>query len=255
MIINHTLKYLFVEPPFTGSTAIATELQEHYGGESIVWKHAKYTEFRAEYGKKADDYFVFASNRDPLDQAVSEFVKLKNNHKDNFTTPHKFVRNGGYITEEALQEFHWVQEHDAEFHEYFARYKNKLFNNWYLLGHERFARVIEFTNLADDFDAVLRLIGIEPVRKLPKVNPTKGKKSFTDYYPPETWEQAFRCYGPFMRKWKFAFPSEWGTPRVPMAARARFHAIDRGVRTLSRFANLNTSSGVVQRAKRVLQGS
>jgi len=254
VIINRRLKYLFVEPPFTGSTAIATELQKHYGGESIVWKHAKYTEFRAEFGNEANDYFVFASNRNPLDQAVSEFVKLRNNHRDNFTTPHKFLRNGGYITEEALEEFRWVRDNDADFHDYFARYKNKLFNNWYLLGHERFAHVIEFTNLAEEFDAVLRRIGIEPVRKLPKINPTEGKKSFAEYYPRATWEQAFRCYGPFMRKWGFSFPVEWGTPRIPPAATARFHIIDRGVRTLTRFANLSTNSGAVQRVKRLLQG-
>ncbi|MCG8468228.1 MAG: hypothetical protein MJB57_08455 [Gemmatimonadetes bacterium] len=254
MIINRAHRYLFVEPPFTGSTAIATELERHYGGENILWKHAKYTEFRAQFGDEADEYFVFASNRNPLDQAVSEFVKLQNNHKDNFTTPEKFLRNGGYITDEALEEFHWVQENDASFADYFVRYKNKLFNNWYLLGHERFDVVIEFTRIDDEFDAVLRKIGLDPVRRLPTVNPTEGKKTFVDYYTPETWEQAFRCYGPFMRKWGYSFPAAWGTPRTSPLATARFHAIDRAVGLVSGFAKLDTNSRLVQRVKRLVQG-
>lgn len=255
MIVNHEARYLFVEPPFTGSTAIATELQEHYGGERIYWKHEKYIRFRAEHGRRADDYFVFATNRNPLDQAVSEYLKLKNNHRGNFTTPAKFARNGGYITEKTLEEFHWVQANDASFDDYFLRYKSGLFNNWYLLGHERFDAILDFSSLADDFDDVLRRIGFEPVRKLPLVNPTKGKRAWDEYFTPEAREQAFLAYGPYMRKWGFEFPAAWGPPRIPWTARARFRAVDAGVRLVTRYVRLDSGSEVVQRVKRLAQRS
>lgn len=255
MIINRAAKYLFVEPPFTGSTAIAGELMEQYGGERIHWKHAKYTEFRAQVGREADSFFVFATNRNPLDQAVSEFLKLKNNHLNNFTTPEKFRRNGGYITDETLAEFDWVQDTEADFAAYFRRYKTGLFNNWYLIGHESFDYVLDFADLAGEFETVLRRIGIDPVRPLPQVNATAGKSDFGAYYPSDTWAQAFRCYGPYMRKWEFEFPQSWGAPRVPVGARLRFHVVNRGVGLVTRHVNLSSQSGFVQRVKRFVQST
>jgi len=252
MIINHQHKYLFVEPPFTGSTAIADELVETYGGEPVLEKHAQFSEYRAAHGNPRG-YFVFASNRNPLDQAVSEFVKLQNNHKGQFTRPELFARNGGYLRDATLEEFAWVQEQGAEFSEYFQRYKNKLFNNWFLLGHHRFNYVMNFEDIVGEFDRVLRLIGIEPVRPLPHRNPTKDKKLFTEYYPPETWEQAFRCYGPYMDKWGFSFPPGWGKPKIPLGARLRFAALDGGVGGVARFVNLSPKSKTVQRIKHALQ--
>lgn len=252
MIINHDLKYLFVEPPFTGSTAIANELQKHYGGKPILEKHAQFAEYRAAYGSPRG-YFVFASNRNPLDQAVSEFVKLQNNHKGQFTRPELFARNGGYLRDATLEEFQWVQETDAEFHQYFKRYKNKLFNNWFLLGHHRFDYVIDFRDLVGEFATVLERIGVDAVRPLPHINPTADKKHWTEYYPPDTWDQAFQCYGPFMRKWGFDFPPEWGTPNIPAAAQMRFSLIDGAVGTVSRFVNLSPKSPTVQRVKHLVQ--
>ena len=255
MIINRTARYLFVEPPFTGSTAVAGELVEHYGGESIIWKHAKYSDFRAQFGREAGDYFVFASIRNPLDQAVSEFVKLRNNHKGNFTNPAKFLRNGGYIPDETLAEFAWVQETDADFPAYFRKYKQGIFHNWYLIGHRNFDFIINFERLIDDFDEVLRRIGLDPVRPLPHVNPTEGKTHFAEYFTPDVRAQAFRSHGPFMKQWGFAFPEAWGPPRVPLSSRLRYALLDRGVELVSRHVSLDSSSGFVQRVKRLSQST
>ncbi len=42
MIISHKYKYLFIELPRTGTTAISKELRERYAGELIYEKHTKY---------------------------------------------------------------------------------------------------------------------------------------------------------------------------------------------------------------------
>ena len=148
-----------------------------------------------------------------------------------------------------------MQETDADFAAYFRRYKTGLYNNWYLMGHERFDCILDFTNLVEEFDAALRRIGIEPVRPLPQVNPTAGKKDFGEYYPPDTWEQAFRCYGPYMRNWGLEFPEAWGTPRISRMARVRFAALDRGVGAITRHVNLSSQSAFVQRVKRFAQSA
>ena len=45
MVISHRHRYLFVELPRTGSTAIHRELIELYDGTAILQKHATYEDF------------------------------------------------------------------------------------------------------------------------------------------------------------------------------------------------------------------
>lgn len=45
MIISHEHRYVFVEVPRTGSSAINRELRERYGGVRILTKPATYEEF------------------------------------------------------------------------------------------------------------------------------------------------------------------------------------------------------------------
>ena len=46
MIISEKNKYLFLELPRTGSTAISKELRDHYDGKRILRKHSLYHEFK-----------------------------------------------------------------------------------------------------------------------------------------------------------------------------------------------------------------
>src|SRR5262245_27774439 len=80
MVISHKHRYLFVEIPNTGSTAISAELRRHYDGEPVLHKHATYGEFLRLASRDQRTYFVFGTVRNPLDLAVTEYFKLKTNH-------------------------------------------------------------------------------------------------------------------------------------------------------------------------------
>ena len=92
MIISHTHRYLFVELPRTGSTAISRELVQNYEGAHILWKHATYQDFLKVAKPEEKEYFVFSGIRNPLDDAVSRYFKIMTDHRERFTDPEKLKR-------------------------------------------------------------------------------------------------------------------------------------------------------------------
>ena len=89
--------------------------------------------------------------------------------------------------------------------------------------HMGFDFVIRFEKLGEDFAKVLSLVGIEKVRSLPVVNPTAKKgKNFISNYSPQTIRRAKWVFGPFMQKWGYEFPQEWGGWSVSWLNRMEF---------------------------------
>jgi hypothetical protein len=215
MIISHKYKYLFVELPRTGTTAISEELCELYAGQPTLRKHATYFDFLKTATPEEKDYFVFSCIRNPLDDAVSHYFKYRTDHKGNFTDPNKKHKRSGLVGRFNHGVFNFLRSTEADFPTFFLKYYRLPYNNWASLSHKEFDFIIRFENLANDFDKALRLIGIEPVRPLPEVNRTgKREKSYLTYYTPETIDRAKRVFSPFMKQWGYEFPPEWGETSV-----------------------------------------
>lgn len=85
MIISGEHRYVFVELPRTGSTAIRKELLNQYGGRKILQKHSTYQEFLRTANEEEKRYFVFSGVRNPLDDAVSHYFKLASDHHGRFS--------------------------------------------------------------------------------------------------------------------------------------------------------------------------
>lgn len=219
MIISNHYKYIFVELPYTASTAIHEELCNYYYGESILWKHAKYHDFLKIATEEHKDYFVFSCIRNPLDVVVSTYTKCKINHKGKYTDPNKLKKNGGFISERMLKRFYFTQEEGIEFPDYLYRFSKIPYDNWSSLAHHKFDYVIRFEKLQEDFAEVLDQIGIQQERELPVINQTGTKEmDFWPYYKTENARKhSIRVFGPFMRKWGYEFPSDWEIPRVLFA--------------------------------------
>ena len=215
MIISHTHKYVFVEYPRTGTTAISNELCQYYAGTRILRKHSTYQQFLKIASPEEKKYFVFASVRNPLDDAVSHYFKLKTDHRERYTNRKK-VRNGKRLAEyfDAFL-FHYIQKSDVDFPTYFRKFYVIPYNTWSTTSIKRYDYIMRFENLQDDFAAVLKLLGIDPIRPLPQRNVTgERKKEFWMYYTPEIIPRARRIFGPFMRQWQYEFPREWGEQPV-----------------------------------------
>ena len=234
MIISSKHEYVFVELPRTGCTAAGKELISQYNGERILSKHSTYKDFLRIASDDEKRYFTFSGVRNPLDDAVSHYFKLKTDHQNRFTDPtrrryrvgnrgaEKLRRTGTNMQGEkprrrSLGErlenrrFDYIRRHNADFARFFLRYHWLPYDNWSRLSHADMDFVIRFEHLQRDFAKALALIGIEPTRPLPVLNKTSGRsRSFEQHYTPDVVARAKRVYGPFIKRWGYEYPPQWG---------------------------------------------
>lgn len=220
MILSHRYRYVFVEVPRTGSTAVSAELREHYDGNSVLRKHASYRDFLRVASDAERGYFTFSAVRNPLDIAVTRYVRLKDDVQQLYRDPRKVaVRNS--LAGRLERRIHaWVQRTDADFERFLRRWYLLPYDTWTTLDHQRMDVVLRFESLANDFDAALRKMGITPVRELPVRNATPGKDAdWERHYTPGAIRRAVWIFGPYMDRWGYTFPESWGRVRVPLWSR------------------------------------
>lgn len=250
MIVSHKYRYVFVEVPHTGSHSISQQLLENYAGEQTLRHHGNVTLFLGRATWEERRYFKFATVRNPLDAAVTDYTKMLGNHKDQFTNPDMLLENGGFITKRHLEEFRFIHSNGAGFPSFFKKFRNKLYNNWFLIGDQHFDYVIRFEALQENFAEVLRRIGIDQKEPLRHVNPTRLKrKRFAEFYTPGIYADVARSYGPFLRKWGYGFPPEWGNLTIPKSSELQFRTLDRMARIASNHLTLDPDNPTLAKAK------
>ena len=218
MVISDEYRYIFVELPFTASTAISRELREHYAGKRILHKHSYYSDFLKIASADQKRYFAFSGVRNPLDETVSRFVKLKTDPGNEYSDPEPWV------SRTALRRFRWVQQNDASFERYFLKFFHLPSETWSSLDHKRLDYVYRLESVAEDFSKILNLIGIAPLRPLPVIHRTEGKDGWKSYYTPRTHQRAGFVFGPRMEEWGYEFPEEWHVGPIRWPARAIYGA-------------------------------
>jgi hypothetical protein len=176
-------------------------------------------------------YFAFSTVRNPLDIAVTRYVHLRENPRGHFTDPAEIAVRNSLAGRLERRVYRWVHDHDASFEKFLLRWYLVPYDTWTSLDHGRLDRVLRYESLAEDFEGVLRQLGIEPVRPLPAKNVTPGKdRDFERYYTPRAIARARWVFGPYMQEWGYAFPDGWGEG-VPGAAKA-YQRLARIPRTL-----------------------
>ena len=216
MIISHRYRYVFVEVPRTGSTAVSAELRENYDGQGILRKHASYRDFLRVASREEREYFTFSAVRNPLDIAVTRYVRLKDDVQQLYRDPIKVaVRNSASARLE--RRIHaWVQRTDADFESFLRRWYVLPYDTWTTLDHKRMDAVLRFESLPGDFEKSLSRMQITPVRRLPVLNATPGREAdWTNYYTPAAIRRAVWVFGPYMDRWGYAFPSSWSNVSTP----------------------------------------
>ncbi|MFT4802456.1 MAG: hypothetical protein ACI93N_002234 [Flavobacteriaceae bacterium] len=215
MVISHKYKYVFIETPQTGCSAIRNELIENYSGELILSKHSVYSHFLAIASSEEKKYFVFSSIRNPLDKCVSTFLKYKTNHNNRFTN--KIVTNWRKALFQYRDRvvFKKVISNDFAFIDYLKIIKP--YDDISTLDHRNFGFIIRFETLNNDFIKVLKILDINPKRNLPKFNSTATKKDFNIYYKDlEVQKLAFNKLAVFMDYWDYKFPSYFPNNRISL---------------------------------------
>jgi len=216
MIISRLHRYVFVEHPRTGTTAISKELVTQYDGKRILKKHSTYRDFLKSATDDEREYYVFTTVRNPLDNAVSHYFKLLTDHRDYYSGR---IKNKPFLhIPERIDWFlfNYIQKKRIDFPSFFRLFYILPYDNWASTEKGHYDFVMRFENLQEDFNTVLRKIGLEPTRSLPPRNVTaERKKEFYEYYTPDIIPQAKRVFGPFMRYWGYQFPAGWGEVEVP----------------------------------------
>lgn len=205
MIISDKYNYLFVELPHTGSTAISKELCENYDGKQILKKHSLFHEFKKTI-KNGKKYYVFSCIRNPLDEVVSIYLKYRTDQIAEYTQLANYKRA-------SLERYNFSKNNSYQ--DYLKKFYKLPYDNWSCLAHNQFEYIIRFENLQEDFQTVLEELGLEQKRLLPTVNTTKQKKHYLTYYPPEIRGYSKYVFGPFMKRWNYTFPVEWGDHSTP----------------------------------------
>lgn len=217
MIISHTHRYVFVELPRTGSSAINQELRKNYDGQLLLGKHSTYNDFLKIATPDERSYFAFAGIRNPLDVTVSRYVQVLTDARERFTDQRKRKRRTTMPEQIENRVYSWVHRTDADFESFLLHWYWLPYDTWSSLDHRRLDHVLRFESLADDFNEALLRIGIEPVRPLPARNVTAGRqRSFEDYYTPAAQRRAAWVFGPYMDEWGYDFPASWGDVAVPL---------------------------------------
>ena len=205
MIISKPHKFCFFSVPRTASTAISKFLIEHFNGEQRGLKHSAYVQFIDKATPEEKEYFTFAGIRHPMDSAISEYFKKKNDHNGKFSAGKQ--KNGRPIHDEAIKRYQYLVDTDASFSEYFL----KFYTEPYGLGfHNRTLKymdlVIRYECLETDFIKACYHIGLDVTGiTLPKVNPTKKEgQHFQSFYTPEAVERAKEVFGFFMDQYGYS---------------------------------------------------
>jgi hypothetical protein len=132
MIISQKHKYLFVELPRTGSTAVSKELRRHYDGESILKKRATYRDFVAQATAEERSYFTFFSERNPVDK-LSLYFKYKTDQRG-YENREIYRRCNPWISRLMRTQFRYVKENDATFSEFCRKFYFLPYDDWTIRG-------------------------------------------------------------------------------------------------------------------------
>ena len=225
MIISHKYRYVFVQLPHTGCTAIEKVLRQDYAGEPIHRKHTTYYRFLQTANKQEKNYFTFSGIRNPVTEAISIYYKYKTNHEE-YDNPRWFRENGGFVTPRMRKRFRFVQDSMNDFEHYFFKYHKLPYDNWSRLNHRDFDFVIRFENLDEDFSEALNRIGIRQIKPLPVYNVTrKKKKSATDLFSDRIRRKAEWVFGPFLHDWNYYSPITQAPPKVYFSSRILYEAV------------------------------
>jgi hypothetical protein len=223
MIVSHKYKFLFIGLPFSASSAISKELHLQYEGEPYLRKHSLYHEFEKVATKQEKKYFVFAVLRNPMDIVVTLYEKMKANAKGNFTNPELFTENGGHITKQHRERFNYIHDNKASFQEYFNKFFMKPYDNLSSLTFSNCDFIIKYENIASDYLLAIKKAGVENPRPLPVANKTAGKKkNLSAYYTDDIKKKTIAVFGPFLEKYNYSFPEEWGEIKIPLKSKIQF---------------------------------
>ena len=209
MIIVDDLKLCFVQIPHTGSTNIGEELLNNFGGREILKKHSYLDSLKNNYKNIYDNYFIVGSTRNPLDERVSFFYKMKNNHMGLYSgeTVDPKANKGGVLSRSYYNKI----QKGMNFDEYILSLPNLKYVSPISIHQKRYDMILRFENLTEDFSKLLRVLNSKKESNLQHGNKTKNRdRHYTKFYTKkESIYKAVYIYSDFMKEHNYNLPEDW----------------------------------------------
>jgi len=180
-MINHNLKFVFIQIPKTGTTSISEALlstnpeqMDSLDKNADNWKHMSATQAKKilkQQGKEPSDYFFFSFVRNPYTRLFSLYNFINNTIRDyekyvKYVDPGKPKRQGW---EEWLELCYEIIKSNPTFKSYIQNHKGEVEMDDYRHflfddGANAMDFIGRFENLQNDFDKVCDKIGIKRSR-------------------------------------------------------------------------------------------
>ena len=191
-MINHQNKIVFIHIPKTGGTSIDVFFNGSMQGHSCLKDYEYYLP-----KKQFDQYFKFATVRNPFDLLVSSYTMvIKRIQQKHLHTLKQFGHNV-FSFEEYLK--NKIQNYTVGTEPFIStNFSHSMFNSNQIYwikdsqGKINIDYVMKFENLQEDFNVVCDKIGI-PQQQLPHKNKS-NHKHYTEFYDDETREIVAQKY-------------------------------------------------------------
>ena len=225
-IICREFRLLFIQAPRTGCTAIATLLNEQFGGEQLPSQDILHSDGTFDVPKKhcnvpqllsrkliPEDYsstvYTFTSVRNPFDSLASMYVKKREKYQPLLADTSSWIyRVRGYV-----EDMHFCRTHSFEEwlqHHYHVGWSERLLGRGQRSLSEKYTRgvhrVLRFERLQSDFEQVMRSVGITRDVTIPKINSTQTRReSYQSYYTPAARKLVESVFKPDLQKYGYSF--------------------------------------------------
>jgi hypothetical protein len=219
VIVSHEHRFVYVQVPQTGSSAIGTWMVEHLGGVRVLRKHTTLPQARRLLGKSIDGYLVIASVRDSLDQFVSSYFKTLNR-------PATGTGSGGWfgLRATSTSRVEWAQSGDPSLDSYIDRFVRRPHGPVYTLSLRAADLVLRYEEIGAASQYVTAALGVGELPPVPQVNSTdRARSDLSELASPGRYERVVRYHRPFRHEWGYTeeVPSRFDRLRYEMLVRTK----------------------------------
>jgi hypothetical protein len=240
--LSRTRRYLFLMAQGTGCTAVAggvlipkldgeyfpaAHIFDHQGNLRLNHKHARLAQLKREgllTDEEADGLFKFTTVRNPFDRLVTDYLRLRSvlrealeklpSNPDEVLKRNPSLKSPSLVRKIKLANQYpfsdWVERQlrvrgtRGRLRRPFSPYQEprSMFKG-YIEGADF---VMRYERLQEDFNEVLRRIGVDEPIEIPKINVTKARDhNYREYYTPEARAIVERVYAPDIERFGYSF--------------------------------------------------
>ena len=128
-----------------------------------------------------------------------------------------------HISRQHRERFNYIKNNNSSFQQYFKKFHYKPYDNLASLTIDNCDFVIRHETIAEDYLLALKKAGVSSSNPLPVENKTVGKKNeLLAYYTNDIKQISIAVFGPFLEKYNYSFPEEWGEVKTPLKSKLEF---------------------------------